>query len=275
MEYTVHAKEKLYFMLLATISLAIYVGWVAAAYFIPQNILGGTIFSVIFLLFNLFAHTYLIGYLKGNAIKINHQQFPEIYEILTQQSHKLGLKTVPSAYLLQGHGMMNAFATRFAKKNYVVLYSDVLAHAYQEGKSAVEFIIGHELGHITRNHLGALKSLFLAPARMIPLLGAAYSRGCEYTCDNIGYHLAPEGAEKGILILAAGKYLYKKVNVPEMLATAKQEQGFATWLAEIFATHPHLVKRIAAINQLNQDNQGLDSFIIPGNKATLSQLDVH
>ena len=169
---------------------------------------------------------------------------------LKDQSEKLGLKKVPSFWVLQGSGILNAFATRFSGRGYVVLYSDVLASAYEEGMPAVQFIIGHELGHHKRKHVNGLKSLLIRPALFIPFLALAYSRACETTCDNIGFALCPEGADKGILILAAGRELYKKVDVQAFLSSAKSEKGFGTWLAHIFASHPHLSERVAHIQTL-------------------------
>jgi len=81
-------------------------------------------------------------------------------------------------YVLQGDGVLNAFATRFARKNFVVIYSDIFEMAYQEEKDAVSFIIGHELGHLKRRHVSNWRLFLTLPARFIPLLYKAYSRAC-------------------------------------------------------------------------------------------------
>ena len=56
--------------------------------------------------------------------------------------------------MVQSGGLLNAFATRFSFRNLVVLYSDVMELAYEQGESAVDFIIAHELAHIAdlKNH---------------------------------------------------------------------------------------------------------------------------
>jgi Zn-dependent protease with chaperone function len=203
------------------------------------------------------------GYIKGNAVRVSERQFPEAFALLKSHSEALGLARVPAMYVMHGHGMLNAFAVRLARRNYIVLYADVLELAYQEGEDAVSFIIGHELGHIKRNHVGFLKAFCTWPARWMPFLGNAYSRACEYTCDNIGFNLCPKGAAKGVLILAVGKMLYKKIDVEQLLFDYKSEEGFAVTLAEMLSTHPMLIKRLAVINQLKNDHSiQADDFII-------------
>jgi Zn-dependent protease with chaperone function len=191
----------------------------------------------------------LLGDVQGNTVRVHEKQFPELFEILQNQSKILGLKNTPQMYIMHNGGFLNAFATKLFRRNYIVLYSEVLEAAYQEGMPVVEFIIGHELGHIKRKHVGGLKSLFITPAKLMPLLGNAYFRACEYTCDHIGYNLCPEGAQKGLLILATGKNLYKKIQVDELLADFDGNKGLVTWIAEIFATHPPLIKRIAKLRK--------------------------
>ena len=79
----------------------------------------------------------------------------------------------------------NAFATRFFGRNFVVLLSDVV-DAMEAQPDGINFYIGHEIGHLKRQHLRW--SALLAPASFVPLLGAAYARAREYTCDRHGFH---------------------------------------------------------------------------------------
>ena len=310
MNYQVHYKEKLYFWTMASISAFVYgifffrplvKGLLLAykyylsndydllvflkAYMVILSTFWGALFiySMLFFVIGLIVTVFFIGNLRGNAIRITKNQFPELYEIVTLHVAQLQLKKVPEVYVLQGNGILNAFAMRFLKRQYVVLYSNVLEAAYQEGMDAVSFIIGHELGHIKRNHTSWLKSLFLLPAKLIPFLSSAHSRGCEYTCDNIGYHLSPKGALKGLLILAVGKELYANVNVKE-LVFADARLGFIGSFVELFSTHPVLVKRIQKIYELDGyalEFDHFDTFISPnvkmrplptGQKNTLENL---
>jgi len=245
--YEVHPKENFYFVIKVLAAIAgyalifIFFNFAftspAAAAFIPI-----TIYIVLIALYILFRMGILIGYLKGNAVEVAPNQFPEIYAIVVEQSNLLGLKSIPSVYVLQHGGLLNAFATRFFGSNYVVIYSDVLEEAFENNIETVKFIIGHELGHIKRNHM--TKMVWLFPAFIIPFLNSAYSRACEYTCDNIGAALSAKGVRPGLLLLASGKKLWKKVNREAFMEQEHNGEGFWFWFAEKVSTHPRLTKRM-------------------------------
>lgn len=272
MNFKVHPNEPIYFSVMVAISLLVYGALCINMIQHPLTAAVYIIYPAIFLTLFLVQSLLLSGHLKGNAIKVSERQFPEAFALLQQHAKALGLSTIPNMYVLQGGGILNAFATRFARKNYIVLYSDVLGLAYKEGIEAVSFIIGHELGHIKRNHVGFIRFFLTGPARLIPFLGNAYSRACEYTCDNIGYSLCPVGAKKGILLLAAGKNLYQYVNVDELLLNEKSVSGFDFWFAQIFSTHPPLIKRLAMLDCLRMDaTQATRPFVNPQINAPIAE----
>jgi Zn-dependent protease with chaperone function len=250
--YQVHYKEERYFriklfftvLFYAVLGYGLYIG-VAWLDFKILFFIGFYIALIALIL--LFRMGLLVGYLRGNAIKITKEQFPDIYRIAESQSSALGLTKVPEIYLLEAGGLLNAFATRFLGRNYVILYSDIFEEAYENNLESLEFIIGHELGHIKRNHIN--KELLLLPSAFVPFLSWAYSRGCEYTCDSIGAALSPKGATTGLLLLASGKKLYNKVNVKTFTQQNITEGGFWAWFAEKISTHPKLTKRVAVFQQ--------------------------
>jgi Zn-dependent protease with chaperone function len=131
------------------------------------------VYGLLFFISYCFAQSALVSYLKGTAVQITPAQFPDLYQRIEVCCQRLGLAPVPEAYLLQMGGAFNAFATRFLGNNFIVLYSDVV-DALEERPDAINFYIGHEIGHIKRNHLRW--SALLAPAALLPLLGAAYAR---------------------------------------------------------------------------------------------------
>ncbi|MBI9109336.1 MAG: M48 family metallopeptidase [Spirochaetales bacterium] len=246
-------KENIYFTISLVASIIIYffiIKSIAEALRNPQDFVANIvliIYVVMIILFWIFSHIMMIGRLHGNAVKVTEKQFPEIYDIAVKNCRALEIKKIPTIYLLQSGGLLNAYATRYIGRNYVVLFSDIMEKAFDNGIDVVDFIVAHELTHIKKNHI--LKRLFIIPANIIFLLTLAYSRACEYTCDLNASVAAPNGCEKGLVLLAAGKHLYEKVNIEEFINDSINEKSFAKWFAEVFSTHPHLTNRIKNIRK--------------------------
>ena len=245
----VHPKEKIYFALCLTVSIVIY-------YFLARVVLSGTdgsgviLFYLIAIVLGYFIfHGLMLGHIRGNGIRVSDRQFPELMAMANRHARRLGMET-PDVFVLQSGGMLNAFATRFLGRNFVVLYSDVLALATQKGEKAVSFVVGHELGHVRRKHM--TRRALIYPAMIFPFLGSAYSRACEYTCDKVGNALEPEGGVDGLLVLAAGRDLYSQVNSAEYGGQRRTETGFFVRFAEIVSTHPNLTKRVAVLDSLRE-----------------------
>jgi Zn-dependent protease with chaperone function len=246
----VHQKEKLYFAISVAISIALYL--VLAGIILKGGPGSGTVLT--YLIFGIVAyfifHGLHLGHVRGNGIRVSGSQFPQLHAIAEQHSRRLGIEETPAIFVLQSGGVLNAFATRFLGRNFVIIYSDVLALATQKGEKAVSFILGHELGHVQRKHM--TRRALLYPAMIVPFLGSAYSRACEYTCDRFGNALEPQGGVDGLLVLAAGRDLYTQVSPTEYMKQRETEGGFFVRYAEIISTHPHLPKRVAALNAVRQ-----------------------
>lgn len=209
---------------------------------------GGFLFVLpVVLLALLIGQSALIAHLKGNGIKLSPAQLPDLYARHLQCCKKLGLTDCPDAYLINGSGFLNAFATRFLGRNFIVLNSNVI-QAMTDRPEAINFYIGHELGHIKQKHLQW--GPFLWPASLLPLIGAAYSRAREYTCDQFGRACCDtaESALKGLIALSAGEKLWSEVNIDAYLDQTEQSSGFWMSLHELISDYPWLVKRAARIN---------------------------
>jgi Zn-dependent protease with chaperone function len=250
LESLIHPKERFYFAVCVVISLVVYIaltltilnGGPVAGTLILYLVLGIIIFFI--------AHGLHIGHVRGNGVRVSSKQFPELNALADQHSRRLGLDETPAIFVLQSGGVLNAFATKFLGRNFVILNSDVLALATQKGEKAVSFVLGHELGHVRRHHMTV--RTFLYPAMVFPFLAGAYSRACEYTCDRFGNALEPEGGVDGLLVLAAGRDLYTQVNAAAFSAQRETESGFFVRFAEILSTHPNLPKRVAALNAVRK-----------------------
>ena len=198
----------------------------------------------------LFAQSTLIAHLKGNGVELSADQFPDLYTQFTTCCDQLQIKTRPQAFILNGNGGLNAFATRFLGMHYVVLMSDIV-DAMDVHEDGVRFYIGHELGHIRMKHLSG--HLLRWPALWLPLLGAAYSRARESTCDRHGLacSASPEGAARALAALSAGTERWKALDVTAYLGQVSHSSGFWMSFHELTAGYPWLTKRAARVMNTN------------------------
>jgi Zn-dependent protease with chaperone function len=241
----VHRKERPYYAMMLVVSACIYAGLAAMVVATPEGAGAVVGYGLLISLFFFMMHGIMIGGIRGNGVRVTATQFPTLHAAVVHHAATLGLAKVPDVFLLQAGGLLNAFATRFLGRDFVVLYSDVLAMAEREGQAVVGWIVAHELAHVRRGHLK--RRWMIAPARFVPYLGAAYSRACEYTCDRIAAHCQPDGAVEGLLTLAAGPELYRRVDAREFADQVQTEAGFWVRRAELMSTHPTLPKRVAAV----------------------------
>ncbi len=204
------------------------------------------VYLALIMLGYLFAQSALIAWIKGTAVKLSPTQLPALHAQFMTCCQKLQIETPPDAYLMQGEGMLNAFATRFLGRNFVVLLSDVV-DAMDTQPDGINFYMGHELGHIKRKHLTG--HIWRIPILWLPLLGAAYSRAKEYTCDLHGRACCnePDSAPRALLVLAAGMQQWRHVHIGNYIAQAQENAGFWASFHELVSGYPWLNKRVAKV----------------------------
>ncbi|MES2350590.1 M48 family metalloprotease [Duganella sp. Dugasp56] len=239
----VYKNEKTLFAIMLGVSVLIWAGLLLGTMGMAL------VWLLLFFISWCFAQSALVSYLRGTAVRITPQQFPDLQQRIITCCQRLGLEQAPEAYLLQMGGLFNAFATRFLGNHYIVLYSDVV-DALEDKPDAINFYIGHEIGHIKRNHLRW--SALLAPASLVPLLGAAYARAREYTCDRHGFHACDDlkSAQVGLAALAAGGKRWRQLSTAGYAAQARESSGFWMSFHELVGDYPWLVKRMAVVKGL-------------------------
>lgn len=193
-----------------------------------------------------FAQSTLIAYIKGNGVELSEAQFPDLYEQFKSCCAQLGIKNEPQAFVLNGGGSLNAFATKFLGAQYVVLLSDVV-DAMDKHPDGVRFYMGHELGHLRMNHLRG--QLLRWPVLWLPLVGAAYSRAKESTCDRHGRACCatPDGAARALGALAAGSKRWQSLSISNFRKQAHHSKGFWMSFHELTGSYPWLTKRVTRV----------------------------
>ncbi len=204
------------------------------------------IYMIFIYVFVLVAHSALISHLKGNSVKIDASQFPELHQRIQSCAARTGVVKLPECYLMSGNGILNAFATRFLRRYYVVLLSDVV-DALEDDPEGLNFYIGHELGHIARKHVA--HQWWIGPVLLFPLVGSAYRRAQEYTCDQYGAACCADLASAGraMAVLAAGTRRWKTLDPQAFINQMNETGGFWMSLNELTSEYPWLCKRMARI----------------------------
>ncbi len=243
----VYKNEKPLFFIAALLSIIFWVVLTVVTFGIVL------IYLLLGYLFFLFAHSAFISHLKGSGVKISEEQYPDLYEKLTRGCSKIGLDEIPDAYLLRTD-FFNALATRFLGRHFVVLFTDVV-DALESQPGAIDFYIGHELGHIHRKHLAW--STFIMPASVLPVIGTALRRAEEYTCDRYGVACcqSEDDIKAAIAAIAAGNSRWKSINVDSYLNQIASTNGFWMSFNELTSDYPWLTKRMATALALSKGEE--------------------
>jgi Zn-dependent protease with chaperone function/DNA-directed RNA polymerase subunit RPC12/RpoP len=228
-------KEQTYFTFVLIFSI---LGWLLVAVTII-----GIFYALMFGFVLWLGHGLLIGYLKSEAVRVTEDQLPRLHESFLEVCRQLQITEVPELYILQAGGLLNAFATRFSARNFVVVYSDMF-EAHGEDSAQMRFIFGHELGHIRRKHI--IKHLLLLPGRILPLLGPAYSRACEATCDRHGAFACNdiEGGIRAMMALSGGKLAGAGMNADAFAQQHRTARVFFVSWHELTSSYPTLSQRV-------------------------------
>lgn len=105
--------------------------------------------------------------------------------------------------------------------------------------------------------------MFTAPTRLVPLLGPAYSRACEYTCDRAGLFAVDslEGSQRALAVLAAGSKAGATLDLRSLSLQQQSAGEFWPAVAELSSSHPFLPKRVAMLASWNAERNGTDSSL--------------
>ena len=147
--------------------------------------------------------------------------------------------TCPTRTSCSATACINAAASGHGFRRFVFINSDLLEVGGAASEpDALRFVIAHEVGHIAAGHVSYWRILGTFASQWIPLVGSTLSRAQEYTADNYGHALAPQGARSAMATLAGGKYLSRSVDVDAMADRAVTEPGFFVWVTNAVGQPP-------------------------------------
>lgn len=229
------AKEKTYKVWVMIISIL--------AWFVLAVTIFGVFYAALIGFFLWLGNGLLTAHLRAEAVRVNAEQLPALDAAFREVCARLGVTRIPALYVLQSGGLLNAFATRFSGRDFVVVYSDFL-EALGPDSAEMKFILGHELGHIQSRHIG--KQILLAPGLLFPLVGPAYRRAWETSCDRYGAFAAQDldAAARAMLVLSGGAGHGRQLNPAAFAGQHASERGFFVSLHELTSTYPTLSRRV-------------------------------
>lgn len=238
-------KENSRFIIVLILSIAVWLALVVTMI--------GLVYALLIGFFLWLGNGLLTAYLRAEAVRVGPEQLPELDASLRDVCQKLGVRDVPALYVLQSGGLLNAFATRFAGRDFVVVYSEFL-EALGPSSPEMRFILGHELGHIQSRHI--FKQIFLAPGLCFPLVGPAYRRAWETSCDRFGAYAAQDvnAAVRAMLVLSGGRRHGPQLNAAAFAGQHATERGFFVSLHELTSTYPTLSRRVTELMALKDGN---------------------
>jgi Zn-dependent protease with chaperone function/competence protein ComGC len=247
-------KEKTYHTFVLIISLLV---WLVLAVTVIGLLYAALLAFLIWL-----GHGLLIAHLRAEAVRVDENQLPQLHAVFLNTCQKLGVTDIPKLYVLQAGGILNAFATKFSGRNFVVVYSDFL-EAFGPDSAEIRFILGHELGHIKSNHIR--KHTLLAPGIFAPLIGPAYLRACEASCDRYGAFAAEnlDGALRAMLTLSGGKQQGRTLDPAAFATQHTQERGFFISWHELTSPYPTLSQRVKNLLALRDDQFAFKAYRNP------------
>jgi Zn-dependent protease with chaperone function len=203
----------------------------------------------------------------ASSVRVSEEQFPEIHKSFLEACRVLDVSPVPELYVAQTP-IVNAGAVG-VDKPFIVINSGTVSLMSPE---ELQFILGHELGHVISGHV-LYKTMLRLLLRMttlafaIPLGGAAlyaittalleWDRKSELSADRAGL-LAVQDPELALRVnmKLAGGGRAEQMNIDAFIAQAEEYKnsgsvvdGVVKLLNLIGRTHPFPVLRLAELKK--------------------------
>ena len=213
--------------------------------------LSGVFIVVMFLLSAMLTRSHHQS-LMQQAVHVNRTRTPELAHWVVECGTKLQPGQVD--VFIVNQKQVNAYTFGISSPKVLVLYSTLLKVMNED---ELKFIIGHEMGHVVLGHtwlntiLGGMAGI-PAPFGAAVLLYTAFrwwNRMCEFSADRAGL-LACGNIHSAVsaLVKLAAPNIRSQHDFERALALIDAEDDQASnRLAEVFKTHPMLIRRINAL----------------------------
>ena len=190
------------------------------------------------------------------AVAVGPNQFPEIYQMVVDCAHRLGIG-IPNTYILN-YNEMNAYTIAVDDASpMIVLYSG-LVERFQNHPGELKAVIAHECGHIHNNHsvyksvINAMTNGFGNINRLVSgaakLMMTQWTRATEVTADRAALICCddPQDFIDSQATLLSGGMLNMdyKLNLDALRKQLEESTNNPTRIEEMFRDHPSGIRRI-------------------------------
>ena len=193
---------------------------------------------------------YMAADIRSKSLRVGSDQFPSLWQRYRALGEKLEMPQLPAFYVVNGNGVVNAFALSCnSRRKYVVIHAEI-ALLTDSAPDIVDFVLAHELAHHKLNHVSLWRIVIGMVPKATILPGAATSRAQEYSADRVAASVCP-GCAPAARVLAVGPWMQKEVNPEAWAQQAEAEHGslFIRFVNGM-SSHAVLTKRYKALRDL-------------------------
>jgi Zn-dependent protease with chaperone function len=213
----------------------------------------------------------IVGYYAGrsrhrelieHAMRVTETSMAELLPVIDESASRL--QTEPIDVFIAPSNQLNAYTFGMDSPKAVVLYSSLFRIMDWD---EVQFIIGHELGHVKLGHT-KLNTLMGGMAGIPSSSGAGvimelafqwWNRACEYSADRAGVLACakPDKAISALVKLEArpGRMLSQEGMQSAIQQIETQDEDLSQNIIELLASHPMAAKRIAQIRKFSNSQE--------------------
>lgn len=236
------------------------------AFAIFFSIIIGTIFS--FMTLGLFLLYLILGLVyvrireaqaKSNLIKISENNHAKLYNITRTSAFRLKMHLYP--VYIKHNPNLKAYTSGFWGNHWIVLYSGLVEKL---NASELLFILGHEMGHIKREHATWLNLISSARNHSLPLVSEGlrlifnnWALKAEYSADRAGFIASNDltSCVSALLKLAASE---TNINIIEYINEFEKHSKDPLYkISEYFGDHPFIPNRIKKLHEFSKDKTEL------------------
>jgi len=206
---------------------------------------------VIYIIFGLILHRIREAQTRAKFVRASENNFHEIYKLSKIGAYRLKIP-LPPVYI-KADPSLNAYTSGFWGDHWIVLHSALLKKFNFE---ELLYVIGHEMGHIKREHVTWLHLMAPAGVRPIPLISDGlklifnnWSIKAEYSADRAGL-IANKNLKSCVSALSMIVTGHRNIKIESLLEEYERlQKNPLSHMSELFRTHPYYPNGIKQLYQ--------------------------